>query len=231
MSQPNATALPRTRMGTRTITTLAMLTGMAYVIMLISKLLPSVSGFLDFDFKDVIICMGGFTFGPAAAAIVAIVVATLELFTVSHTGIIGFIMNVLATCSFCCTASFVYKKHHTKQGAIMGLALGVVCLTAVMLLWNYLITPLYMVGVSRSDIAGMLIPIFLPFNLVKGGLNMAVTLMLYKPIITALRKANLIPQSAVNTPKGQGISLGFSLFTLALLATFVTLALVLMGIL
>ena len=41
--------------------------------MLVSKLLPSVNGFLDFDFKDVVICIGGFTFGPVAAAVMAIV--------------------------------------------------------------------------------------------------------------------------------------------------------------
>ena len=33
-------------------------------------------------------------------------------------------MNALATCAFCCTASFVYKKIHTKKGAVIGLALG-----------------------------------------------------------------------------------------------------------
>lgn len=65
------------------------------------------------------------------------------MFFASDTGPIGFIMNVLATASFCCTASFVYKKVHTKKGAIVGLTLGVIMLTAVMLLWNYLITPIY----------------------------------------------------------------------------------------
>ena len=153
------------------------------------------------------------------------------MFTYSDTGIIGCIMNVLATVSFCCTASFVYKKIHTKKGAVIGLALGVVVLTAVMLLWNYLITPLYMVGFSRGQIAAMLPTIFLPFNLVKGGLNMAVILLLYKPVVTALRKARLMPESQTIVPSGSKVNAGFLLFSLALLATFVTLALVLMGIL
>ena len=50
-------------------------------------------------------------------------------------------LNALATCSFCCTASFLYKKMHTKKGAVLGLACGVVCLVGVMLLWNYLVPP------------------------------------------------------------------------------------------
>ena len=55
---------PRAKMDTRTMVSIAMLTGIAYIVMLLSKNMPSVYGFLDFDFKDVIICIGGFTFGP-----------------------------------------------------------------------------------------------------------------------------------------------------------------------
>ena len=122
MSAPSMTQNPvRTKMDTRTIVSLAMLTGIAYIVMLVSKLMPSVM-FLDFDFKDVVICIGGFTFGPSAAAIISILVAFIEMITISTTGPIGFIMNALATCAFCCTASFIYKKMHTKKGAVLGLA-------------------------------------------------------------------------------------------------------------
>ena len=199
--------------------------------MILSKMLPQVLGFLQMDLKDTVICIGGFVFGPLAAAIISIVVAVVEMFTYSDTGIIGCIMNVLATVSFCCTASFVYKKIHTKKGAILGLALGVVALVAVMLLWNYLITPLYMPGFTRADIAAMLPTIFLPFNLAKGGLNMAVILLLYKPVVTALRRARLVPESQSILPSGGKVNVGFLLFSLVLLATFVTWTLVLMGIL
>ena len=73
----------------RTLVSMAMLTGVAYVIMLLSKSLPSVNGFLDFDFKDVIICIGGFTFGPMAAAVISVLVSFIEFITVSGTGPIG----------------------------------------------------------------------------------------------------------------------------------------------
>ena len=105
----------RTRLDTKTIVSLAMLTAIAYIVMLASKMMPSVM-FLDFDFKDVIVCIGGFTFGPTAAAIIAVAVSFLELIFISTTGIIGFVMNALATCAFCCTASFVYKSS-TPSGA------------------------------------------------------------------------------------------------------------------
>ena len=211
----------------KTMVSLGMLTGIAYVVMLLSKMLPSVNGFLDFDFKDVVICIGGFIFGPLSAAAISIVVALIEMMTISHTGPIGLIMNILATCSFCCTASYVYKRRHTKTGAIEGLALGVVCLVGVMLLWNYLITPIYQ-GVPRDVVAAMLPTVFLPFNLVKGGLNMAATLLLYKPVVSALRKTGLVAPSKSGQQKK--FNAGFALFSLALLATFAVWAMVLVGV-
>ena len=45
------------------IATLAMLSALAFAVMAVRKLLPSVNGFLDFDFKDVVICIAGFIYG------------------------------------------------------------------------------------------------------------------------------------------------------------------------
>ena len=229
MSEPiTARTQTRTaRMNTKVMVSMAMLTAIAYIVMLMSKLMPSVYGFLDFDFKDVVICISGFTFGPMSAAIISIVVALIEMISISTTGPWGFLMNALATCSFCCTASFVYKKMHTKKGAVLGLSLGVVCLVAVMLLWNYLITPIYQ-GMPREAIVDLLLPVFLPFNLAKGGMNMAATLLLYAPVVTALRKAGVVPPS--QNSQGKKMNAGFVLFSFALLATFVVFALVLAGV-
>ena len=233
MSAPTVTAAPvRAKMDTKTITSIAMLTGVSVIIAWMSKLMPPVM-FLDFDFKHVAVCIGGFTFGPMAAAIIGIISSFIEMITFSHTGPWGFLMNALATCSFCCTASWVYKRNHTKKGAVIGLSLGLIFMVIVMLLWNYLITPLYMTGasgelVTREAVAAMLPTLFLPFNLAKGGMNMAATLLLYKPVVTALRVSGLVPPSQ-NT-EGRKFNLGFLLFSLALLATFVTFALVLAGV-
>ena len=238
MSEPNITARPKSNV--KNLTSMAMLTAMAYVVMLLSKALPQVSGFLQMDLKDTVICIGGFVFGPLAAAIISIVVAVVEMFTYSDTGIIGCIMNVLATVSFCCTASYVYKNIHTRKGAVIGLSCGVVALTVVMVLWNYLITPIYM-KIPREVVVSMLPTVFFPFNLAKGGLNMAVILLLYKPVVTALRKAKLLPESNRKSnsvvlnggscaEEKKKANAGFLLFSLALLATFVTLTLVLMGV-
>ena len=229
MSNPNSNAIAaRPRMTVKTVTSLAMLSALTYLAMLISNLLPKVSGFLQMEIKGTVIAIGGFLFGPLSAAVVSIVVALLEMFTVSETGPIGCIMNLLAACAFACPAAWIYQKNRSKKGAVAGLTVGVVVLTVVMLLWNYLITPIYM-DMDRSLVAGMLPTVFLPFNLVKGGLNMALTLILYKPVVTALRKTGLAPEREGMAPSGDRFDAGFLLFSLALLATFTLLVLVLAG--
>ena len=210
------------------LVTLAMLTAVTYVVMLLCKSIPDVAGFLQLEVKETIVCIGGFIYGPVSAAIIALVVAVIEMFTVSGTGPIGCIMNVLATAVFACTASFIYKKNHSRNGAIIGLGVATLALTVVMILWNYLITPLYM-GVPREAVAEMLLPIFLPFNLVKGALNMAATLIISKPVVTALRKTGLVAPSHDVHAASKKLNGGFWLFTIALLATAIVTALVLMG--
>jgi hypothetical protein len=71
--------------------------------------------------------------------------------------------------------------------------MGYLLMVVMMILWNYVVTPFYM-GVPRGEVAKMLIPVFLPFNAVKGALNVALTLIMYKPIMHALRRAHLIPE-------------------------------------
>ena len=56
-SAERTAAQPASRLNTKQLVTMAMLSGIAYVVMYLSKALPSVNGFLDFDFKDVIICI------------------------------------------------------------------------------------------------------------------------------------------------------------------------------
>ena len=208
----------------RDLTILALLAAVAYVVMYLSKLIPvNVLGFLNFDLKDVIICIAGFLFGPLAAAGISLVVSLIEMVTVSSTGLWGLLMNVLSTCAFACMAAWFYQRNRTIKGAIVGLVIGAVLMAAVMLLWNWLITPIYM-HTPREKVVPLLIPIFLPFNLIKAGINGTLTVLLYKPIVNALRKAKLVEPSS---GKGGKSKLGVALVAAVLLITFVLLALVL----
>lgn len=202
---------------------LAMLAAMAYVIVSVVRI--PVILFLKYEPKDVIITIGGFLLGPMAAFITSLVVSLLEMVTISDTGPIGCLMNLISTCSFACTAAFIYKRKHTLRGAVMGLAAGWIFMVGVMLLWNWLISPLYM-GVDRATIETMLLPMFLPFNLLKGGLNSAIVLLLYKPLVTALRRTGLVEMSSGK--KGSSKH-GIYLLSAALLITCIVLLLVLQG--
>lgn len=174
---------------TKKLTTIGMLCALAYAATLIGRV-PLVL-FLKYDLKDIIIAISGLIFGPLTSFSVALIVSLVEMFTISENGILGFFMNVISSCSFACTSAFIHSKKRKISGAIVGLFCGWVCMVLVMLLWNYLITPIYM-GYPREAVVELLIPAFLPFNLMKGGLNAAITMILYKPIVTALRRSHLI---------------------------------------
>ena len=202
---------------------LAMMAALAYVMMFFIRI-PVVM-FLKYEPKDVIITIAGFLFGPLSSFIISFIVSLVEMVTVSDTGPIGALMNLLSTCCFACTASFIYKKNRTLTSAIVSLGIGCVTMVSAMLLWNWLITPIYL-GYDREVVAGMLVPVFLPFNLLKGGLNTAFVLFLYKPLVTALRKTGLI-ETREQVP-GNGKT-GTLLLGLVLLATCVLLLLVFQG--
>lgn len=214
---------------TKKLTTMAMLAALAYLVMVVGRI-PIVM-FLKYDPKDVIITIGGFIFGPLAAFAISAVVSVIEMFTVSETGIIGAMMNLVSTCSFACLAALIYKKNHTLRGAIAGLLAGTGLMAVVMLLWNYLLTPIYM-GYPREAVTAMLLPTFLPFNLLKGGLNAAITMLIYKPVVRALRAAGLAPKSTgapAGKPAGK-MGVGVTLASLLVLATCVLFALMLAGV-
>ena len=168
---------------------IGMLCAIAYVVVVAIRI-PVVL-FLKYEAKDVIIALGGFMFGPFVSFIVSVIVSFIEMLTISDTGIIGFVMNVLSSCGFACTAAIIYKKIHTLKGAIIGLVSGTLVATVLMIAWNYLITPIYM-GYPRAAVAKLLVPAFLPFNLFKNGLNSIIILPIYKPLVRGLRKANLL---------------------------------------
>lgn len=173
---------------------LALISAMAFVITFVCRLpiMPS-APFLDLEFKSAVILIGAYIFGPLSGLIMSFVICMLEMVTFSSTGIIGCIMNIVATVSIVCPASLIYKKKNSTVGAIIGIVVGAICMTIAMVLWNYLLTPLYQ-GIPREAIAAMLLPVFVPFNLIKAGLNGGIALFIFRPLSEALQKTNLIPK-------------------------------------
>lgn len=217
----------------KTVVNLAMLAAFAYVVMAVTRPLPPIVPVppLKYDPKDIFIIIGGFFYGPLASAAMSVIVSLIEMITVSTTGPIGMIMNIVSTCSFVCPAAAVYRKKRTITGAVMGLVIGVALMVAVMMLWNFLITPLY-TRAPREAVAKMLIPTFLPYNLLKGSLNAAVTMLIYKPLSVSLRKLNMLPASGADGTSNQTgkANIGVILISLFAIITCVLLMLVFKGV-
>ena len=145
-------------------------------------------GFLNLDFKDVIIAICGMYFGPIYGLVLALVVPLLEFMTVSTTGVYGLIMNVISSTAFVGTASIIYHFKKTLSGAVIALCSAVLSMAAIMVVANMYVTPYYM-GVSRGDVMAMIPTLLLPFNAIKAVLNAALTLCLYKPITKILKRS------------------------------------------
>lgn len=204
---------------TKKQTTTAMLCTLAYAAAALGRV-PVVL-FLRYDPKDVIIVIGGLIFGPANALAITLIVSLGQMVTTSSTGIWGCLMNIISSCSFACTAACIYRRKRRLSGAVVGLVCGWGCQTAAMMLWNYLIAPIYM-GYPREQIVPLLLTAFLPFNLIKGGLNAALTVLLYKPVITALRRSGLVSpaQSAKKARPNPGVILA-ALFLITACTLFI----------
>ena len=175
---------------------MAMLAALAVVADIFLRI-PGIGGFLTYEPKDVILTIGAFIFGPVAGIVMSLVVCLVEMVTVSTTGFIGLLMNFLASGVFVGISSVIYWRKKTLSRAILGLVAGSFSMLVIMLLWNYIMTPIYM-GVPKEAVLEMFIPLLIPFNLLKAALNSALILLLYKGIVTALRKSRLIPTRESN---------------------------------
>ena len=221
-------------MKTKKLVILAMLAAIAYLSMLLIKIpIVATASYLKYEPKDVIITLAGFMFGPLSALICSVVVCLIEALTVGSTGWIGAVMDFVATASFTCTAALFYKSKRTLGRAVIGLVCGVCVMTVVMLLWNYFLTPIY-TGYPREAVSAMLPTVFLPFNLIKGAINASLVMLLYKPLVITLRRADLIPLSASAGSGSENrygrVSLAVLLGSAAVLAVSVLFAMWLAGV-
>lgn len=171
------------------LTTMGMLCALAYAAVSFGRI-PLIL-FLKYDPKDVIIAIGGLIYGPFVSFGISLIVSAVEMLTISGTGVWGMVMNVISSCAFTCPAAFIYQRRRSLLGAVIGLLGGWATMVLVMMLWNYLIVPIYM-GYPREAVLPLLASAFLPFNLIKGGINTVLIMLLYKPVVTALRRASLV---------------------------------------
>lgn len=173
----------------RKLTVMAMLVAVSVILvyLLHFPLFPS-AAFLEYDPADIPILIGAFTYGPVAGLILTIVASGVQALTVSaQSGLYGFLMHVISTSALCVTAGVIYKHKHTRLGAGIALICGTLAMGLVMLAANHFITPIFM-GVPASVVDTMLLTVFLPFNLLKAGINSLITFFVYKTVSVHLIK-------------------------------------------
>ena len=171
---------------------------LAYITTLLCKLIPQVGGFLTLDAKDSVIAIASFIYGPIVAPVISFIVAFIEFVSISETGPWGLLMNFAASAAFSTVASVIYRFKKSLNGAIIGLFCATLVTTVVMALLNIFVTPIYL-GVPTEMVIDLLPTVLLPFNFAKTLLNGSIALLLYKPIINAMRAARLVPRTQHKT--------------------------------
>jgi len=168
---------------------MAVLSAMSIVLMLLIRfpVFPSVP-YYEYEPADIPILIGAFLYGPLAAFIMTIIVAVIQFATVSSTSSwVGIIMHTIATGALVITAGIIYKYKKTRIGALIALIAGTLAMTLVMIPANLYFSVKFF-GMTSEEVAAMIVPIIIPFNLTKAGVNSAITFIVYKHIGKILRK-------------------------------------------
>jgi riboflavin transporter len=167
----------------RKLATMAMLVAISIVLVYLIHfpIFPGAS-FLEYDPADIPILIGAFAYGPVAGVLLTIVTAVIQGFTVSaSSGVYGILMHIISTTILVLVAAGIYRLRHTKRGAILGLICGTIAMGLAMMVANHFITP-YFMGAPVEVVDAMLLPVILPFNLLKAGINSLVTFVVYKTV-------------------------------------------------
>lgn len=208
---------------------ISIFSALAFIVALICNVIPPVQGFLSLDVKDAVIAIAAFIYGPVSGVIIAFIAAFIEFLTFSTTAWYGLIMNFASSAVFTLTASLVYKKLRTINGAIIAFTAAIISTTGVMLLLNTFVTPIYLtsplVGMPKAAAESMvmeLLPkVLLPFNFAKSMLNAAVAILLYKPVLAALSKAKIIKTKTTSLSFNKNTKIVLIIGSVCLIASIV----------
>lgn len=168
---------------------MAMLTAVSIVLVYVIHfpLIPA-APFLEYDAADVPVLIGAMMLGPVSGIVTLLAVCLIQAITVSaSSGWIGFMMHFIASSVLVLISSIIYKRKKTTVSLIIGLVAGSLAMTAVMIPLNLIFTGIFM-GAGTQTVVEMLIPAIIPFNLLKAGINSAITFAVFTPIAQILKK-------------------------------------------
>ena len=190
----------------RTLAQIGMLSAIAIVLMLFEIPLPFAPSFYEIDFSEVPVLVGCFAMGPWAGAMIELIKILLNLaINGTMTAGVGEFANFLIGCAFVIPAGIIYRKMHSRKGAIIGMVSGTLIMTILGCFLNaYLRLPAYskafelpmdaLIGMGtavNAHINGLLTFVVFavaPFNLLKGVLVSLIVFLIYKKISPILHQ-------------------------------------------
>ncbi|MDR0819501.1 MAG: ECF transporter S component [Oscillospiraceae bacterium] len=186
---------------TRKLTITAMLSALAFVLMFLDFSVPLMPGFIKMDLSELPALIGSFAMGPICGIAICLVKNLIHL-TITSTGGVGELSNFVLGAAFVLPAGLIYKKNHTRKGAIIGAFTGAVLMGLISVPSNYFVTyPVYYNFMPKDVIISMYQAIYsgadsifkclvifnLPFTFIKGLLSVIITIIIYKYISPLLK--------------------------------------------
>ena len=193
------------RMKVKKIAFIGLMGAVSAVLMLFRFPIPFMPPFLSFDLSGLMEMLGGFMFGPMAAACIIVVKILLQLVMQGSFSLgTGELQNLILSCSYVLPALIIYHRNKTKKMAITGMAVSTIFVSVMAVFTNlYLIIPFYvkLFGMSMDDIITMCRTVnpamknvtsmavfgLLPVNLIKYGVTSLVTFIVYKRLSRVIK--------------------------------------------
>ncbi len=177
---------------------IAIFTAISYVLTLFDfPLLPGTPvPFLKLDFSNVFVMLAGFSLGPLAGSIVAVLKELIHALTVGQTAFVGECANVIFVLSYMLVPAIIYKRYKGIKVVLLGLALGCVAQCIISLPVNYLLNfPAFTKAFGGTWEGGHELFIqtwywALLFNLIKVVIVSCATVIIYKPLSRIIKKTN-----------------------------------------
>lgn len=197
---------------TRNIALIGIFAAFAFVLHILDFPLPFAPSFYKLDFSEIPVMIGAFSMGPAAGVIIEFIKILLKLLVKgTTTAFVGDLANFVVGCSLILPAAIIYDFRKTRKTALLSCIVGTVVITVFGSLFNALyLLPAFskLYGMPMDSIIGMGTAInknitdvkslvffaVAPLNLVKGLAVSIVTMLVYKPLKNALKKAKLVKE-------------------------------------
>lgn len=159
-------------MRTKKLVFVSILTALSIIlsITIYFPILPQ-APYLLYDPGDIPLLLISTQIGILEGLLSTIIVAILMAIITGQGGPIGAFMHLLASGTLITVAGLAYKKN---KNLILSLIFGTLSMAGVMAIANIIVTPIYL-GVPRSTIYPLILPVIIPFNIIKAGINSAIT--------------------------------------------------------